>query len=273
MLSVDLLHAVAVAARAATVAGTAAQEARRRPLAVAAKEHPLDLVTAADTMAERALRRVLSEEFPGVPVVGEELGGEVPARGSCWVADPLDGTANFVAGLPFYCTSVALVHDGVPVAAAIYDPVQGELFTARAGGGAELDGLQMRVSTGTRVARMVIATRPSFNRRLERVDNLAATGALAAASLGLRSLGASALELAWVACGRFGAMWHPRLKPWDVAAGALLVAEAGGRVDRPDGALLRVGAEGGILASNGVVHEEIRVLIAAGSHQEESDAR
>lgn len=259
----DWVRAEAAAAHAAVMAGSAVRQRRRQSLGVLDKGHATDLVTQADLEAEELVARHLSAAYPAIPLVGEERGGLIPAEGPCWVADPLDGTANYVAGLPFYCTSVALLWDGVPVVAALYAPEQQELFTARQGEGATLNGEPIRVAADVALNRLVVAARPSLNRRLGRVDNLVACAGLTAATLGVRSLGSSALELAWVACGRFGAMYHPRLQSWDVAAGALLVSEADGWVGRPDGAALTWGGSQPVLAAAGAVQAELRAIVGA----------
>ncbi len=227
------------------------------PLDIGTKAHPTDLVTTADREAESAIRQMLADQFPDIPVAGEESGGHIPDAGPCWVVDPLDGTGNYVAGLPFYCASVALIWDGRPVVAAICAPEQEEMFSASAGAGARVNGQPIRVAAGSDLTRLVVAARPSLNRNTGRVDNLVECAALASASLGVRSLGTSALELGWVACGRLGAFYHPRLCPWDVAAGALLVVEAGGCVTRADGSGVKWTSGQALVASNGATHAEL----------------
>lgn len=247
------------AVQAAQEAGRYLQAARGH-VTVEDKGHPTDLVTAADRAAEALIRAHLARQFPGIPFLGEESGGQMPEAGECWVVDPLDGTANWVSGLPLWCVSIALVSGGRPIVGVIHAPALNETFSATAGGGAYLGHEPIRVTEAADLASILVVARPSLDRRTGEAANVAVSTAVVRRALGVRGLGVSALELAWVAAGRFGGFYHHRLQPWDVAAGLLLIEEAGGLVTRPDGQAFDL-APGAILATNRQVHPAILALL------------
>ncbi|MFM7519184.1 MAG: inositol monophosphatase family protein [Planctomycetota bacterium] len=191
---------------------------------------PRDLVTEADLAAQEEIRRILLGAFPDHGFIGEE-GGHVGggADAPCWYVDPLDGTTNYVHGFPAYCVSVALARGDEILVGTIYDPLRDECFTARSGAGAWLDGTPIRTS-GTTSAADALAT-VGFPPNVD-PDEPAVADFLAVLPVfqGVRRTGSTALNLAFVACGRCDAFWIRRIAPWDVAAGLLLVAEAGGVV-------------------------------------------
>jgi myo-inositol-1(or 4)-monophosphatase len=224
----------------------------------------VDIVTVADRSAEKLIRTRLAEVFPEHGVYGEEgtrerMGGEFR-----WYVDPLDGTTNFAHGFPQFCVSMGLEHraasmkadeDGAVVAAVIYDPLRDELFTAERGHGTQLNGKPARVSRTPELAEALLATGfPSRKRHAS--PNIHFYQEFTLRSHGVRRAGSAALDLAYVACGRIDAFWEFNLNPWDTAAGILLLEEAGGRVtDFSDGRFQLKSEE--ILASNGVIHEEL----------------
>ncbi len=246
-----------LAVRAARAAG--AIQLRSRP-GTARHKGTVDLVTEVDLACEAAIRAILTEGAPGVPVLGEEEGGaDVPTR---WVVDPLDGTTNFVHGFPYWCVSVALEVDGRGEVAAVYDPSRDELFTAQRGRGAWLDGEPMRVSACEGIANALVGTGFPYDRQERAHVYLAEVEAVMRRSQGIRRAGAAALDLANVAAGRLDAFWEHKLRPWDVAAGRLLVEEAGGRVTGHGG-----GDPGrdpvAPLATNGRLHGQMMEILAA----------
>lgn len=215
-----------------------------------------DVVTDIDVSIERFLTEELGAIFPNDSVLGEELGhgqAGASASGRTWVIDPIDGTLNFSRGIPIYCVSIALQVDRESVVGVIFDPNRGELFSARRGHGARLDGAPMRVTGRSSLAETVLATGfpPS---RYE--DNLPRFAALTRATNGIRRLGSAALDLAYVAAGRLDGFWEFHLNPWDTAAGYLLVEEAGGRVTDVEGGAYS-GFERSILATNGCIHGQL----------------
>ncbi len=218
----------------------------------------IDLVTTADRESETLVRERLADAFPDHDVHGEEFGDSSRGADYRWIVDPLDGTTNFVHGHPMFVVAIGLLHHGDPVVGVVHAPALRETFTAARGEGACLDGRPMRVSTTTKLEEAMVATGFPY-RRAERADNnLGNFGRIALDVRGIRRGGSAALDLAYVACGRFDAFWELHLEPWDVAAGACLVREAGGRVtDALGGNDWLTG--GHIVASNaGPLHEVVR---------------
>jgi myo-inositol-1(or 4)-monophosphatase len=227
------------------------------------KKGTIDLVTEVDVEVERMFRAMIAARFPDHQVLGEELGGAnaIPP-GPCWVFDPIDGTTNYAHGLPIFCASLALEIDGVPEIAAVYDPNRRELFTAERGGGAFLNGRPMRVSQAARLVDAMLVTGFPYDvhQRVEEIVGLFA--AFVGRARAVRRLGSAAIDLCWVGAGRLDGFWESDLKPWDIAGGALIVAEAGGRVTNIDGAPFASRA-GHVLASNGHLHDAMLDVIAA----------
>jgi myo-inositol-1(or 4)-monophosphatase len=215
-----------------------------------------DLVTEVDTAVEQAVRSIVHARFPDHGFLGEEGGGGWEQEYT-WVLDPLDGTTNFAHTLPNFVCSLAVYRGREAQAGAVYDPSRDELFTARRGGGAFLNGIAIQVDPAATLHESLIGTNLMWDVREDRALNLPGMIELGKQVRGIRSLGAAALELAYVACGRLSAYMQWRLCPWDYGAGALLVAEAGGRVTRADGAPLDVTQKSSVLASNGRIHDEI----------------
>ncbi len=216
---------------------------------------PADFVSEVDRASERAIAALVRERHPEARLVGEELSPDEAGdlAGLTFVADPLDGTTNFLHGYPWYAVSVAALRDGEPVAGAVLNAATGELFTATAGGGARRAGAAIAVSTQTEPLRSLIGTGFPFKHTHLIAPYMAAFPEIMRATAGVRRAGAAALDLADVACGRFDAFWELSLAPWDVAAGILLVREAGGRATDLDGRPAPVG-HGPIVAGNPTMH-------------------
>jgi myo-inositol-1(or 4)-monophosphatase len=228
------------------------------------KKGTIDLVTEIDLECERMCRKVLAERFPDHDVLAEELGGDADGAMRSrhrWVFDPLDGTTNYAHGLPIYCASLGLEVDGVREVAAVYDPSRKELFTAERGEGAYVNGHRLGVSDTSVLLDSLLVTGFPYDMHQqsggELVDLFAAFLSRARA---VRRLGSAALDLCYVAAGRFEAFWEQYLKPWDVAAGALIVEEAGGRVTGMDGTPFDPAAAH-LVASNGRVHDQVLGVI------------
>lgn len=210
-----------------------------------------DLVTAADRASEQHITQRLRAAFPQHAMVAEE-GSRTPGNGPCWYVDPLDGTTNFAHGLPFFAVSMGLESHGVMECGLVYNPVMGEMFTAIRGQGAWLNRQPIHVSPQADMASALLATGfPSRHRHQN--PNIHFYQYFSLRSHGMRRLGAAALDLCYTACGRFEGFWEFRLQPWDVAAGKLIVAEAGGQVTDMLGGPHRLDSPD-ILASNGVLH-------------------
>ncbi len=228
---------------------------------------PTDFVSEVDLAAEARILEVFREALPGAAILAEETAASVPAatlaQGLAVVIDPLDGTTNFLHGYPEYAVSVAVLRDGEPVAAVVYDVPGEELFTARAGGGAFLNGERCHVSAITDPQRALIGTGFPFKDAAEIAPYQAQMARVMAGVSGLRRPGAASIDLASVAAGRFDAFWEPMLAPWDFAAGTLLVREAGGLVTDLRGAHLRALAPSGVLAGNPAMYAWLRSVLGA----------
>lgn len=227
------------------------------------KKGTIDLVTEIDVACERMCREVLAERFPDHDILAEEFGGTAAGEGRSryrWVFDPLDGTTNYAHGLPVYCASLGLEVDGQREVGAVYDPTRQELFTAERGEGAYLNGRRLRVSETSTLLDSLLATGFPYDMHKQSSDIVDLFGTFMGRARAVRRLGSAALDLCYVATGRFEAFWEQHLKPWDVAAGALIVEEAGGRVSGMDGSPFDAAA-GHLIASNGPVHEQILAVI------------
>ncbi len=218
-----------------------------------------DPVTAVDRAAETAVLEVIDEHSPSDEVMAEESGGTVHA-GRHWIVDPLDGTVNFVHGIPQVSVSVALYEGTKGLVGVVYDPLRDELFSAADGEGARLNGHVISVSETRELERAVVATGFPYDHD-ERADELAIVVREVLRHVnGIRRFGSAALDLAWVAAGRFDAYWELGIAPWDGAAGEIIVREAGGTVTDPLGRD-STPMMGQVVASNGHLHGELRTII------------
>ena len=235
---------------------------------------PANFVTAADHRAEEILHGELTRARPGYGLLMEERGEiEGADRTHRWIVDPLDGTTNFLHGIPIFAVSIALERDGDLVAGLIFNPVTHETFTAERGKGAFFNDRRLRVSARTELEDCVIGTgiphsgrpgHPVFLRELE---------AVMTSSAGVRRCGAAALDLAWVAAGRFDGFWERNLRAWDIAAGIVILREAGGYVSDTDGKDLML-KSGNIVAGNEAIHRKLLKLIKnAGAAPSEATPR
>ena len=229
------------------------------------KKGAIDLVTEIDRSVERGFREMIATRFPDHVVLGEEYeeaGHRDRIAPYCWVFDPVDGTTNYAHGLPIFCSSLALEIDGAPVVGAIYDPNRRELFTAERGHGAWLNGAPLRVSSADVLIDSLLCTGFPYSVQHDEGHLLVELfGEFLRVSRAVRRLGSAAIDLCYVAAGRFDGFWEMKLNPWDVSAGALIVEEAGGRVTLSDGSPFRSRA-GSIVATNGRIHDQVVDLIA-----------
>jgi myo-inositol-1(or 4)-monophosphatase len=214
-----------------------------------------DLVTAADRASEALIVERLQSHFPSHSILGEEGGQRERLGEYCWYVDPVDGTTNFAHGFPAYNVTLAVEKAGELIAGVVYDPTRDEMFAAEKGGGAYLNGRRIRVSRAPEVAESLVATGFPSRKRQENI-NIHFYYQLAMVSHGVRRAGAAALDLAYVASGRLDGFWEFGLNPWDMAAGILLVEEAGGRCADMHGAPRHLRSQQ-ILADNGLIHEEM----------------
>jgi len=252
---VSELAAVAqLAERMARAAGAIQRERYETDFAVRSKSAAIDLVTEVDVACERLLVETLHEERPDDAILAEEGSGD-DREGATWrwVIDPLDGTMNFAHGYPRFCVSIGVQHLRETKVAAVYDPLLDELFAAQLARGASRNGRPIRVSDQKELGRALLSTGFAYDVHESEDDNLASFARFAKLAQGLRRDGSAALDLCYVACGRFDAFWERKLHPWDVCAGNLIVSEAGGRnSDFSGGPAVGDGRE--TLASNGHLH-------------------
>ena len=228
-----------------------------------AKKGEIDLVTEVDLACERMCRAVLAERFPEHDILAEELsaGPQEAARARYrWVFDPLDGTTNYAHGLPIFCASLALELDGQPIVAAVYDPSRRDLFTAERGQGSFVNGTRLKGSATGVLGDALLVTGFPYDVHVRGPELVELFGLFLQRARAVRRLGSAALDLCYVAAGRFDGFWEQHLKPWDVSAGALVVAEAGGRITGMDGAAFDARAAH-LVASNGLLHDAILDVI------------
>ena len=223
-----------------------------------------DLVTEADRASERLIVERLTKHFPSHAIVAEEGGGHESSSGYRWYVDPLDGTTNFAHGFPCFNVTLALEAEGELIAGVIFDPIHNELFTAERGAGAYLNERPIHVSKTAKLSDALVATGfPSRKRHMS--VNIHFYHQLAVLSHGVRRCGSAAIDLAYVACGRLDAFWEFGLNPWDMAAGRLLIAEAGGKCSGMHGEPHQLRGPD-LLVDNGLLHDEILGLFGESFH-------
>jgi len=251
-----------LAIRLARAAGEIQRERYETPLTVSTKSASIDLVTEVDRACEALIVEEILASRPGDAILAEEGGGrEQPDAEWRWVIDPLDGTVNYAHGFPRFCVSIGVERRGEREVGVVYDPLLDELFHARRGGGAFLGERRLEVSQRAKLEQALVATGFAYDVHRSREDNLAHFGRVLKAARGLRRDGSAALDLCYVAAGRLDAYWELKLHPWDVAAGLLIVEEAGGRCsDLQGGPASDSGAE--VVASNGLVHQALLEQLA-----------
>lgn len=249
---------LAIAAAAARTAAHLLRDAR--PEAIRDKGNPKDLVTEWDLRSEEAIRSVLADRTPGIPVLGEE-GGEGEDGGGAsdaqrrWIVDPIDGTVNFAHGLPLWCISIALATGNELEVGVVYAPRLGWWFEAAAGHGAfDATGAPLHVSAIGKLDRALLATGFPYDMATNPANNFAEWEHMQKVASACRRCGSAALDLCMVAAGWFDGYWERQTKAWDIAAGALIVREAGGRVTNTRGGAFDLYAED-VLATNGAIHE------------------
>ena len=225
------------------------------------KKGTADYVSAADIKAEQVLVEALAKARPGYGFLAEERGlVEGSDKTHVFIIDPLDGTTNFLHSIPHFAVNIALEREGLIVAAVTYNPVAGELYWAERGKGAYLNDRRLRVAARTQLIEAVLATGIPFAGRPGHAQFLKELHQISQRVSGVRRFGSAALDLAWTAAGRVDGYWERNLGPWDVAAGTLLVTEAGGKITSADGAAADV-REGSICASNQELHAQILELL------------
>jgi myo-inositol-1(or 4)-monophosphatase len=249
-------EAVHVATETARAVGAVLRTKWSLPSQVQQKKSAVDLVTDADLEAERVAVARLREAFPDHTIVAEETLAQVEPRGYCWYVDPLDGTTNFAHRYPHFAVSIALAHEGELVVGVVFDPLREELFAASRGRGATLNGQTIRVSDTPTLDRALLATGFPYDRRVRAPFYLRTVEQVLTRCQGIRRAGAAALDLCYVASGRLDGFWEWYLRPWDTAAGGLIVQEAGGTLSDFSGQPHELTGPQ-IAASNTAIHGEL----------------
>jgi len=222
---------------------------------------PADLVTEIDRQAQDLIAEMLQKAFPTYGLLGEEGGGRDVPDGPSWIVDPIDGTVNYIRSYPLFAVSIALERDGELVVGVVYHPVLDELFVAEKGNGASLNGTPIHVSTTANLEESVLASGFPYDVWVNDDDNSREWRRFLKRALSMRCDGCASLDLCHVAMGRLDGFWEFELGPWDMAAGALMVQEAGGKVTQVTGEPYTPYGQG-ILASNGHLHAEMLAVLA-----------
>lgn len=269
-MTIDLNAAQTFAEATATDAGRILTEMFTGPLTETTKNGPADIVTEADRRAEDAIVKAITTRYPDHHIVGEEGGGMGAPRADAayhWYVDPLDGTTNYANRIPHFATSIALTdRDMTPLVGVVFHPIAEEMYSAVRGGGAALNGQQMRVSGAESLSVCVLASGFPHQRQGGGEENVAPWGRFVSRSRGLRRMGSAALDLCYVAAGRFDGYWELSLNPWDFMGGLLCVLEAGGAATDLHGetASADLYERGRIVASNGHIHAQMLDVLNGG---------
>ena len=251
----NLTEALDFAVATVREAGAVLRDYNRNGVTVKYKGE-IDLITEADHASEALILSRIRSAYPDCAILSEESGASANKSSAVWIADPLDGTTNFAHGLPIFSVTLALMVDEVIEVGATYDPIYDELYTAQRGQGAYLNGERLRVSVAPTLDKALLVTGFPYDRRTNPHNNIQQFTDFSLRAQGVLRLGSAALDLAAVAAGRLDGYWEFKINPWDIAAGVLLVTEAGGKVTAPDGSPLDLFARQ-IVASNGLIHAEM----------------
>jgi len=222
-----------------------------------------NIVTDVDKEAERNIIEILNEHFPNDQILAEESGVHEARSSRRWIIDPLDGTTNYSHGYPFFCVSIGYEDAGEPLMGVVYNPIADEMFWAQKGGGAYLNDTKIKVSSHTGVATSLLATGFPADTKTVKHSNIEQFARVTERSLGVRRDGSAALDLCFVACGRLEGFWELKLAPWDLAAGTVIIREAGGLVTNLTGGAFDI-CSGHVLATNGLIHSELKDVLAFG---------
>jgi myo-inositol-1(or 4)-monophosphatase len=221
----------------------------------------IDLVTEADHASDALILARIRSAYPEWAILSEESGASANSSSHVWIADPLDGTTNFAHGLPIFSVTLALVVNGVIKVGVTYNPIYDELYTAQRGQGAYLNGARLQVSSAALLDRALLVTGFPYDRRTNPNNNIQQFANFSSRAQGVLRLGSAALDLGAIAAGRLDGYWEFKINPWDIAAGCLLVTEAGGQVTAPDGSPPDLYARQ-IVASNGLIQNEMLEVLA-----------
>lgn len=256
----DLAKLAACAEKAARAAG-ALQKAKVGTGVTVEFKGEINLVTEVDRACEEIIINTIREEFADHDIMAEEGSGVRKDSKYKWIIDPLDGTTNFAHGYPLFCVSIGLEYKGELLLGAVYDAMRDEFFSATKGGGAFLNGKKIAVSETAELGKAMLATGFAYDVRKAKDNNLERFGRMIMNAQAIRRDGVAAIDLCYVACGRYDGFWELNLYPWDVAAGSLILTEAGGKVSRFDGSTYSI-YDRDILATNGRIHQQASEVVA-----------
>lgn len=256
---------IELAIKAAREAGGILQDFAARGFRIEHKGR-INLVTEADLASERHIKELIASHYPAHRILAEESGASAQQNNSAdeytWIIDPLDGTTNFSHGFPCYAVSIGVEYKGQSVAGVIYDPTRDEMFAAECGAGATLNGERIRVSEVETLERGLIVSGFPYDVRERMDDYLPSWREFLRHAQGVRRLGAAAIDMACVACGRMDGFWEKGLNAWDVAAGWVIIEEAGGRVTKLDGSSFD-NHSASLLCTNALIHDEMLAVLKA----------
>lgn len=248
------------AKEAALQAGALLKEGFGTSFEISLKDGHHNLVTTYDHLAESAISKAILKQFPTHGFIGEES-GQQKAGEILWIVDPLDGTVNFAHNIPMFSVSIAAYSQGKIIVGVVYQPMTDELFWAESGNGAFLNDTPIRVSAKTRLDDAFLATGFPYNVKENPLHCIETFNRLTLRGIPIRRFGSAAIDLAYVAAGRFDGYWEVSLQPWDLAAGLLLVQEAGGIVTRYDGSVCKCLEAGPVLAANHHIHNQLKEML------------
>lgn len=256
----DAKRIMEAAIAAAREAGRYALSRLGSDINVSHKDGKNNLVTDVDKKSEEIVIRHIRENFPGHSVLAEESGQSRDENDHMWIIDPLDGTTNYAHGFPFFCVSIGVYYKQEAMIGVVYNPNLDELFSAEKGKGAFLNSKPIKVSGTPAVEASLLATGFQYD-PVERLKNLKYMGNVLEVAQAIRRAGAAALDLCYVACGRFDGFWEQGLKPWDTSAGHLMITEAGGRISTIDNGTFDI-FKNDIVATNGKIHSQLLSILS-----------
>jgi myo-inositol-1(or 4)-monophosphatase len=246
-----------IAIQAARQGGAILLDYAKKGFQIHQKEQAINLVTEADLRSEEAVIQTIHQAFPTHQILSEEQGlQDIPTNPIKWIIDPLDGTTNFAHGFPLYNVSIGVEYEGACVLGVVYDPTRNELFLAQKGKGATLNGTRIHVSATPKLNEALLVTGFAYDVHTAKDNNLKEFCAFTLRARGMRRTGTAAIDLCYIACGRFDGFWELQLNPWDTAAGKIMVEEAGGKMTNYQGEPYSIYGTT-LIATNGRIHQEM----------------
>ena len=255
--SIEFQTITQIAILAAKQGGAILLDYAKKGFQIHKKEQAINLVTEADLHSEKVIIATIQHAFPEHQILSEEQGlQDIPAHATKWIIDPLDGTTNFAHGFPMYNISIGVEHEGACILGVVYDPTRDELFLGQQGRGATLNDTPIHVSATPKLNEALLVTGFAYDVHTATDNNLKEFSAFTLRARGMRRTGTAAIDLCYIACGRFDGFWELRLNPWDTAAGKVIVEEAGGTVTNYAGEPYSIYGNT-LLATNGLIHQEM----------------